>query len=270
MRDRDGRGPRQQNNHSNLSNNDPPMKGLLFLFRLTCAVIMSMVAGTIAAAALGTDPALSSIVAFGIGQVAAMAVPTGALAVMTNFTNILYDQGGDNMGGLRTIAYWCYHNEVQVHSEPASRDAATTYEELVTISSDHTFFSGKGWKKFYVTEDTGMVESTFQGEKDGKSFINKMKLFHPKAGAKAMGFIRFGINHGFYGIGVDAEGLKRMVGTKHYPAKMDTGSITTTETAAGRKGITFDIVHSSPYPAPIVSAALSIEADDVDSGSGTF
>lgn len=245
------------------------MKGTT-LFKL-CSVLLINAMVSAAVITLGaTDPlaTMAAITAFN-ALTGLVPLPGGSLMTVANLGNVLYDGGADNMGGLRTQAYYCLHSEVLTHSTPPSREDATTLEELVTLSADHTFKSGKGWKKLYNTEDTGMVESTIQGEKDGKSFLNKIKLFYPKAGATAMGFIRFIVNAGLYAVGVDAEGVKRMVGSKHYPAKLDTGSISTTETAAGRKGITFDLICSAPHPALIMDAALVIESDDVGSGSGT-
>jgi hypothetical protein len=98
-----------------------------------------------------------------------------------------------------------------------------------------------------------------QGELDGKSWITKIKLFFPGGRAQVTGFLRYIQNAGMYFIGVDAEGYKRMVGSEHYPAKMLASTITTTETAAGRKGATIEAQCSSPYPAPIVTASLELE-----------
>jgi hypothetical protein len=184
---------------------------------------------------------------------------------MTILADILWDDGADNMGGLRTEAYYCFHSEVLTHTAPVARSAATTLNQLSIATADHTFREGKGWKKIYTTEDTGMVESTVQGEKDGKSFMNKIKLHFPGSGARINGLIRYGVNAGWYAIGADAEGLKRLVGTQYWPAKLDTATLTTTETAAGRKGVTFELVCSSPYPAPIVAASLQIESDASES-----
>lgn len=184
------------------------------------------------------------------------------MSPITNIPNILWGDGDDNMGGLRTIAYWALHTDFTAYPTPdaPTRADATNIADLVTITTAPTFKSGKGWKKLYNTEDTGMVDSNQQGEKDGKSFLNKIKLFHPGAGAQVMGLLAYINNAGCIFIGVDAEGKKRLVGSEHYPAKINTLSITTTETAAGRKGVTFEAQCSSPRPAPICAFSISVEA----------
>lgn len=230
-----------------------------FLLLLMAAVIL----GSFASLFLGAP------VLVGMGGIAALAFGQQAVAQSHNpyqlnvvtLSSLAWGDGDDNMGGLRTKAYWCMHSEVETHAAPVARSVATTFEQLSTITTDHTFVSGKGWKSIYTTEDTGMVESTMQGELDGKSWINKIKLFFPGGRAQVMGFLRYTQNAGLYFVGIDAEGAKRMVGSEHWPAKALAETITTTETAAGRKGATMEFQASSPWPAPIVTALISVEGD---------
>ncbi len=236
----------------------PTPRIVLALTIMATAMAMVFGAPVLALAAVGAGVAAHGHVL----SASLPGTPTNALAL--NMGNLLWGDGDDNMGGIRTTAYYCLHTEIAAggHAAPVSRAAATTMAELGTIAVDHTFKPTKGWKRLYNTEDSGMVESTMQGEKDGKSWINKIKLFHPGNRAEVLGFMRWIQNAGCYFVGVDAEGKQRMVGSEHYPAKLDTSTITTTETAAGRKGCTFEAVCSSPWPAPIVTAELELEADD--------
>lgn len=224
------------------------------------ATVALLLLGTVLSLAMGA-PVVAGALAFGtfarLAGPMAMVEP-GSFMLLTD---ILWEDGSDNMGGLRTEAFYCFHSEVQNHAAPNAPGTATALSQLVTCT-DHTFKQGKGWKKIYTTEDTGMVESTLQGEKDGKSFINKIKLHFPGAGLDIMGLIRYGINAGWYAIGVDAEGRRRLVGSQYWPAKLDTSTITTTETAAGLKGVTFELVASCPYPAPVLTGPLQLQPED--------
>lgn len=181
---------------------------------------------------------------------------------ITNLPSILWGDGDDNMGGLRTIAYYALHSDFTAagHPNPADRESASFTAELSTISTAPTFNSGKGWKQLYITEDTGGVESELQGEKDGRSWINKFMGFHPGIRAQVLGWLRFITNAGVYMLGDDAEGSKRLVGSRYYPAKLETALPSTTTTAAGRKGVQFEFRHSSPYPAPICTFAIAEES----------
>jgi hypothetical protein len=175
--------------------------------------------------------------------------------------DVLWNDGDDNMGGIQTTAYYARISDftstgIQV---PSTLSSATTLAQLATVSVAHTFKSGKGFKRFYCTEDAGMVEVTQQGELDGKSFLNKIKLTHPGGSATLLGFQRLFNNAGMMWLAKDAEGLTRQVGNQQYPAKVVANNHTTTETAAGRKALTLEVQHSSPYPAPVYTASIEFE-----------
>lgn len=226
----------------------------------------ALLLGTLLSAVAGVPLLAGAAMAFGGGALTSMANVQLHAPGAFNITlaSLAWGDGDDNMGGLRTKVYWCMHSEVDTHAAPMARADATNYADLSTITTDHTFNVGKAWKSFYTTEDTGMVESVMQGELDGKSWLNKIKLHFPGGQTDILGFLRWIQNAGTYWIGVDAEGRKRMVGSEHWPAKLVASTITTTETAAGRKGATIEAQCSSPWPAPIVTASIDLEDDSSD------
>ncbi len=180
---------------------------------------------------------------------------------ITNIPDVLWGDGSDNMGGIQTELAWARVTDFTTTGipTPSTLSAATSLSQLASFSTAPTFKSGKGWKRFYCTEDAGMVEVTQQGELDGKSFLNKIKLTHPGGTAELLGFARLTNNAGMVWTAKDAEGLNRMVGNKQYPAKVVANNHSTTETAAGRKALTFEVQCSSPYPAPVVTFSLDYE-----------
>ncbi len=180
---------------------------------------------------------------------------------ITNIPDVLWGDGSDNMGGIQTELAWARVTDFTEAGipTPTTLSSATTLDQLASISTLPTFNSGKGWKRMYCTEDAGMVECMQQGELDGKSFLNKIKLTHPGGTAKLLGFARLTNNAGMVWVAKDAEGLKRMVGSRQYPAKVVANNHTTTETAAGRKALTYEVQCSSPFPAPVVTFNLEHE-----------
>lgn len=243
------------------------MKLFRLLLPLFAAAFLNLLLASVLHATVGLPmPAGLALCLAATALLSRVQLPQGALRAISTLPNIAWGDGSDNMGGLRTIAYYALHSEFAAggHPAPAARDAATNLNDLSTITTAPTFTAGKGWKRFYITEDTGMVDSTLQGEKDGRSWLNTFKGLHPGNQEQLLGLFRYIVNAGMYWLGDDAEGSKRLVGSEFYPAKLDTASITTTETAAGRKGTTFEFKCSSPYPAPIVKFEL-----DEESGSGS-
>jgi len=246
------------------------MKRSLFLIRLLAVLTVNALLAVGIAAILGFNPLITFLVVCVVNELLGFVPLRGRLVVVTNFTSILHTEGSPNMGGLQSRALYCLHQEVDVHAAPTPYADATTVASLATVTTDHTFLSGKGWKHFYSTEDASFQENTAQGEIDGMSFHQKLTLYHPLMGATFMGWLSAMINRGVYFVAKDIEGLKRMVGSKGRPGRIKVVTGTTGGVAADRKGSAFEVHSDSNYPAPIVTAALVIESDDVDSGSTTF
>lgn len=254
---------------------NPTTRNPMKTYKNTPLMIAALILGTALSLVLGASALAATGLAVAAGGLAphvqpvfhrmAAHNPEGSLGMaVTNLGNILWGDGDDNMGGIRTIAYYCLHSEVARggHAAPVARASATTLAQLGSISADHTFKSGKGWKRMYTTEDAGMLDSTMQGEKDGRSWVNKIKITHPGTKEDVIGFMRLVQNAGTYWLAQDAEGRLRMVGSEFYPAKVETANLSTGETAAARKATVFEVTCSSPFPAPVCTFTPDIEDDD--------
>lgn len=58
-------------------------------------------------------------------------------------------------------------------------DTPSAHADLVTISANHVFKTGKGFAKLKITDETGEVQSNAVGEKDGRSFEHMVNGFVP-------------------------------------------------------------------------------------------
>lgn len=169
----------------------------------------------------------------------------------TSPEHVLWEDGQDNPGGLQTVAFYAPISAFADDGIPQVPANPVAFAEAVEISTDFVFKPGEGFRKLYLTEDTGMMEDESIGERDGKSWRNKMKAFHPGTKAEALGFARWANNTGLIWVVVEADGQKRIVGSEQFPAKIDTNVITTTETTDGRRGQTLESSCASITPAPI-------------------
>jgi len=173
--------------------------------------------------------------------------------------HILWGDGQQNMGGIQTTCYYAPLSSFASVKTVPSLDTNPSLEASVTITGTHTFKNPatKGFWKLYCTEDAGMLESEGVGEKDGRSFRPRLKVFIPGGQKEAAGFLNWVNNTGGIFLAKDAEGRVRQVGTEQYPAKVEEGSESTTETADGRKGITLTVSCASPGPAPFYDGTIS-------------
>lgn len=179
--------------------------------------------------------------------------------------SINWPDGQDNIGGIETKVYWAPLADVCQLPEPKDLDAASSFSDLVTISTDITFKSGKGWHEMYITPDTGSVNDESVGEVDGKSFKNKFVGFHPGTRAEMLGWARWANNTNLVFLVPEADGQVRLLGSKQFPAKVEVMNPSTGEATEARKGTQMEFSCPRVSPAPIYSGAIDL----ADSGSGS-
>lgn len=241
------------------------MKAFKIIFGLASIALLSAVFGSTVAYAIGTDPTSTIAVVGGISlALSSVALPQGSLFTIASLPHLLADEPSDNMGGVATTFYWALVKEFETDGikTPHDYDTADSLADLATIREAHVFKTGKGFKQLYITEDTGYVTCTPQGELKGKSYMNKAGGFHPSNRAAVLGAARYLNNTGVIGIGIDAQGLQRQVGSKLYPGNMTASDVDTGVGPAGRRGYKVEISASANYPAPIYPFSLSEEASD--------
>lgn len=175
-----------------------------------------------------------------------------------NLSDLTWDEGTENMGGLKVIGYYAPIADIENFPElPAN---PTTPEEEVTLESTtgFTFKTGKNFLKLYSTEETASVSSEPQGEVDGQSFVHKGKTFFPGSKVEAMAFMKAVNNGNFVFVFEEASGgARRVIGSVAFPAKCKP-SHTTGEKTADRKGMTLEIQSYGTTPVPFYTGAIPL------------
>ncbi len=156
------------------------------------------------------------------------------------------DGQSDNMGGLTQRLYFARVQDFASIKTPVA--PFTTPDDLVTISTAHTFNTGKCFKRLYCTMDKGKLDAKTQGETDGKSFKLEGEIFYPGSLADAHGFASLIKNDNLIIIAEHPDSTDNgnlQVGTEQFPAKIDP-EFTTGTNASGVKGYTFKFYSMSP------------------------
>lgn len=152
----------------------------------------------------------------------------------------------DNMGGTTQLAYYApIEDFLSIKTVTAS---PTTPADLVTISTAHTFKTGKCFKKLYCTLNKGSVEAKGQGEVDGRSFKQTGKIFLPGTEAAAHGFAAMVKNDNMLFLFEMPDSSSKgyiQVGTEMFPAKVNP-NFTTATNESGVRGYEFEIETVSP------------------------
>ena len=152
---------------------------------------------------------------------------------------------GENTGGLPQKVYFGLHADVGTcRTKP---DAPTTLVENAVLTGDIVMKTGKNLFELYFTDDTGEFSIETIGETDGKSFLEKLSLFHPGLQTSLLGFINTVKNDNLILIVEDEEGQHYLMGDSARPAVFTgspDGGGTGKETAA-RKGMSMEFTYKT-------------------------
>lgn len=152
--------------------------------------------------------------------------------------------GGANMGGIPQKVYFGYWKDVATWpTEPdIGAGGDITLEALATLTGDLMMETGTNLFELYLTDDTGAIEFESVGEKDGKSWVLHLKLFHPGLQKKVLGFINAAKNDNLVFIVPDNNGDHFIMGDEMRPATYEGSpdSVGTGQATADRAGVSME------------------------------
>lgn len=155
--------------------------------------------------------------------------------------------GGANMGGIKQVVYFAYHSDVATWPTEPDFDAVADIEALASLTGDIAMNTSKNFFALYLTDDTGEFEIESVGEKDGKSWVMHLRLFHPGLQKKILGFINAAKNDNLVFIVPDNNQNQFLMGDALRPATFEgspDGSGTGMETAA-RPGVSMEFTYKT-------------------------
>jgi hypothetical protein len=158
----------------------------------------------------------------------------------SEFSDLVWVQGSDNMGGLRGKIYFCPVEDILT--------MPTIAADGITYTGNITCKTGKNFVAIYHTLGTGKIDETTVGERDGKSIENLIEFFFPGGKKEVAAFKRKVQNTPGIVIGKDSDNNFRVVGTLDLPAYLESASGTTGAASADRRGSTFQFKAESTHP----------------------
>lgn len=180
---------------------------------------------------------------------------------------------GENMGGIPQIVYYGTYEDVL--SWPKRPDASVegmTLEKMGELTGDLKLKGNKRMFSFYVTDDEGKLEFESVGEKDGKSFVEKLRIYNPGLQSKLLGFVNLAKNGNLFFLVPDNNGNYYLMGDEQRAATMDSiDGMTTGQKTEERPGaglvFTYKTANIYHYTGmlPIVATP---EVPPVEEGSG--
>ncbi len=228
------------------------------LFKIFTTFLFTALVGSLFASVLDVSSISATAVLLALG-----AIPFGIQGVlMFNFANLLWVDGTENMGGVQVIGY--YSPVADIDNFPLLPKNPETPEDEVTLESvtGFTFIDGKFFFKIYSTRETSEVVDENQGEIDGQSFVHKATIFYPGTSTEALAFAKQVNNSNMVFIFLEANGTRRVIGSKAFPARCKP-AFTTGKATADRKGMTMEISSYGYTPAPKYTGVIRLDGEAI-------
>lgn len=172
--------------------------------------------------------------------------------------NIDYCPDQETAAGVSPVSIWAGRvSDFLAIIKPPALSAALTLGEAATITGPHTFTPPKGFFKINILPDTGLVESTNEGEKGSKTNTNSFSGTLPGITARNLGFVRKYQNVGMIFLVTQTDGIIRQIGSEVQPAFLSEASGTTGQKAGDVNGIPVKFTDTQAYQAPIYSGTIT-------------
>jgi hypothetical protein len=174
-----------------------------------------------------------------------------------NFEPLNFEEGTNNMGGIRPIGYYGFIADVLTWPEVSANPADLAAN--ITISTPIVMKPGKTMYAMYGTAETAGLKGAPQGERDGRSTKRTATWFIPGNNKQALGAAKAFLNRNMFFIYVEQNNNKRLQGSPSFPAEVapadDSGTAVT-----DRKGVTFEITDNGFGPCPVYEATIPCDS----------
>ncbi|QQV91410.1 hypothetical protein Leef1_44 [Polaribacter phage Leef_1] len=175
-----------------------------------------------------------------------------------NTDNLDFCANTENVPGVSPMdIFACPVSEFLTIDKLPAKDAVTDLAAAATIVGPHTFEEGKGFFKISVLPETGMVESSAEGEKGSKSWANSFAGTLPNISAKSKGFLRKYQNVPMIFVIPQLNGDNVQLGSATSPAFMTEATPSTGAKAGDVVGVPLKFADVQGCPAPIYDGTIT-------------
>lgn len=216
--------------------------------RFIISILFSLLVVAFIAVAAGV-PVLWFMVGTAILALITTGLPKGVLGLV--LADLGWAQGSQNMGGIIGNIYYCPIEDIETFPQASAAGKLDTIESFVCKST-------KKFISIYHTAETGKIDDTTVGERDGKSKENMLEFFFPGSKQEVAEFERFALNTPCVVIAKDTNGNYRALGIGSFdeatdiflgdiPAYLESSTGSTGAARADRRGKTFQFKHSANH-----------------------
>jgi hypothetical protein len=211
---------------------------LSFLMALMVSAFIALFAGNALANGAGhpENAVTYSLVILGAGALVSygMAFQSGLAFAALAYTSVSRPAGGTkNMGGTKAYIFFAALGDfATIGTLPPT---PTTFDQLAVISDDHTFITGKCFRRLPCTIDKGTAKYAMGGERDGRSWKPEGEIIIPGDNPIAMGLLNQVANDQVILLIGMPSGRVIQIGTEDFPTEL-MGEFDIQKNSTGLKG----------------------------------
>lgn len=167
-----------------------------------------------------------------------------------NAVDILYPQGRYNPAGLTRVLF-AFTEDIATFPVMPDTETATTFAELVEITTPITMVTGKKFNELYCTLEEGELKSKQVGPRDGKGKENELEISFPGNEAEFLGFEAQCANRTLVFLVLEKNGKWRVLGSDIDPAYLEVSDNTSGKKIADGRSTKLTFKASGPT-APMI------------------
>lgn len=176
-----------------------------------------------------------------------------------NFEALQFQEGTNNMGGVRPIGYYGFIADVDTSQWPDVVADPADLAANITITGNIVMKAGKTMYPMYGTAETAGLKGEAQGERDGRSTKRTATWFIPGNSKQTLGAAKAFLNRNMFFIYIEQNGNKRLQGSPSFPAEVAPGDDTGTA-VTDRKGVNFEITDNGFGPCPVYEGVIPVDS----------
>jgi hypothetical protein len=181
---------------------------------------------------------------------------------MTVNTKSMKRKTGGNIGGLASEHYWAFADEIKTYPDGLNPDldAATSFEALLTLEATDLFEmqAGKYFGTIPCILEEGQLKSTMVGPLDSRAFENTGTLANQGNDDELKGHAVVAAGRPIILLMRENNGSLKVLGTKEYPAQLDTFEWTNGGKVADGNLQKYAFKSNGKIPSPTYTGAIPL------------
>lgn len=184
------------------------------------------------------------------------------------YESLQFCQGQKVIPGIRNHVFAIAKRDIVKWPElPDVSTESVDLAKLGTYTGDFTLVAEKKWLKIDLAMNKGNIECETQGDRPGRTFLNKLTAAYPGTSAQATGFCRLAIDDDMVFLVPQRDGQYRVLGNEMFETDVKP-ALSTGEGIDTAGGTNIEINVTDICPAPFYTGKIETAEGNISGATG--